>query len=89
MADNPTLEIISDTEADIVKGSVRWKLMGGLASVIITNYRHCLTHAETGANDAAFYLWGLTNGLHHAYTIQAEHAIERAARRRLDGDPDL
>lgn len=89
MSENPTLEIISDTEADIVKGAARYKLIGGLAPAIIDNYRHCLSHAETGQTDAAMYLWGLTNGLHHAWAIQLEQAIERAASHRLNADPDL
>lgn len=85
---NPTLEIISDTEADIVKGDARWKLKGGLARRIIIAYRHCLSHPDTGPADAVLYLWGLTDGLHHAAQVQAEDTLERLNSRRLDA-PDF
>jgi hypothetical protein len=84
---NPTLEIFSAQEADIVKGDTRWKLKGGRAAAIIWAYRHCLEHPDTGERDAALYLWGLTNGLHHAAVVQAEETLERLQNRRLD-QPD-
>jgi hypothetical protein len=81
---NPALEIISDEEADIVKGAHRWKIQGGLARRIVSAYRHCLGHPDTGPADAALYLWGLTDGLHHAALVQAEDILERSRERRLD-----
>jgi hypothetical protein len=81
MPDQPTLEIISDTEADIVKGDARWKLKGGMARRIIIAYRHCLGHPNTGPTDAALYLWGLADGLHHAALVSAEDTIDRLGRR--------
>lgn len=84
----PTLDILGDAEADIVKGEARWKLKGGSAASIIWAYRHCLGHPGTGERDAALYLWGLTDGLRHAALVRAEETLERARNLRLD-DPDL
>jgi hypothetical protein len=81
----PTLEIISDTEADIVKGPARWKLKGGAARQIIAAWCHCRDHAGTGETDAALYLWGLTHGLHHAALTPAQETIERCRKAR---DPE-
>jgi hypothetical protein len=74
---NPTLEIISDTEADLVKGKSRYKLTGGHAASVIWAYRHCLEHPGTGERDAALYLWGLTSGLRHAAMVYAEDTLKR------------
>jgi hypothetical protein len=82
------LDIFSDTEAFIYNRGKRWKLEGGLAANIIANYRHCLTHAETGETDAALYLWGLIDGLHHSAFIHAQETIERLSSRQL-ASPEL
>lgn len=76
---NPTLEIISEGEADIVKGGDRWKLKGGQAAAIIATYRHMQTHSGAWS---AVYLMGVIDGLHHAALIYAEETIERLGRSR-------
>lgn len=82
MAGQPTLKIISDTEADIIKGDARLKIRGGAAARIIAAYRHCLTHKDSGKADAALYLWGLLDGMHHSALTQAEEIINRRKERQ-------
>jgi hypothetical protein len=74
---NPTLEIISDSEADIVRGASRYKLIGGRAAQIIWAYRHCLEHPGTGEQDAALFLWGLGEGISHGALVVAENVLKR------------
>lgn len=84
MSDQPTLEIASDTEAEVVRGSARLKLTGGNARYIIGVYRHCLAHKGTGATDAALFLWGVIAGMEHQGLIHAHNTLEALSRRRFD-----
>jgi hypothetical protein len=65
MTDRPTLEIVSDDCAYIVRDDKQFELSGGGAARIIRNYRHCLTHEGTGERDATAYLWGVMDGIRH------------------------
>jgi hypothetical protein len=81
--ERPTLEIVSDELAVIRKGTHSYELRGGIATHIIANYRHCLTHEDRGEQDAALFLWGLVNGLEHAHVTTLEREVEAIRTRRI------
>lgn len=76
MTDKPTLEIVSDGCAYIVRYGKQVELTGGIASRIIRNYRHCLTHEGTGERDATAYLWGVIDGMRHENQRMIEVQME-------------
>ena len=76
MSGTATLEIISDTKAYAVRGESRLLITGGSARYIIGVYRHCLAHENTGATDAALFLWGVNSGMEHQAHINAQSIIE-------------
>lgn len=82
MSKLPELEIISDTEAAIVRGEARMPLSGGTAASIIAIWRHCRAHERTGETDAALFLWGLLSGLEHAAALELERISDRLEQRR-------
>lgn len=81
MTDKPTVEIVSDGCAYIVKNGKRFELAGGSAPRIIENYRHCLTHDDVTAE---LYLWGLIDGIQHGNlkAIELQMADFRARQKR-------
>jgi hypothetical protein len=78
---NPTLEVHTSDEADIVNGDSRFKLSGPRAAGIIAIYQHCRDHADTGPADAALFLWGVIEGLHYSWLAETENMLKIARQR--------
>jgi hypothetical protein len=76
---NATLEIVSDTEAYIVRGTARYQLAGGMAGWIIAVYRHQLTHGEVAADT---FLLGVVSGMQHMTMVRSEEILEEVKQHR-------
>jgi len=83
---NPVLEITADDAATIVKDGQRLEISGPVAAVIITAYRHVLTHKDTGHTDAALYLWGALDGMRYSLVEDAKRTLRDIEERRIPPD---
>lgn len=78
MTEQPTLEITDDTHAAIVKGEARYELAGGMASWIISVFRHQQEHGQVMADT---FLMGVIAGLQHSAMIRAGEVLEEIRNR--------
>jgi hypothetical protein len=93
--DHPRLDIISDTEADIVNGDRRFRLSGPEAASIIAIYRHCRDDLSADSasegmrerpqhspTDADLFLWGVTEGMRYSHWVVLEKTLADIKARR-------
>jgi hypothetical protein len=80
-----SLDILSDTEADIVTNDKRFRLSGDSARAIIGIYRHCRDDPRHGPTDAALFLWGVVEGMAYWQAKELDALVTNIRARRERG----